>query len=154
MGDLVYAKHKNGRYYQGRVITVGTVLYYKVIFADKSFCFDLPPEDIQNVDAKNQVQADGTSVDVLWTDSLSYPAEVTGHWYDTVSQVRFEDASILNVKRADLFIDGEDIPKKVKSKISYATETQNKSYFPESLRHGTNRPRVGVRKCQSVHKKL
>ena len=35
------------RYYRGRVLDVSTMLYYKVIFDDKSFCFDLPPQDIE-----------------------------------------------------------------------------------------------------------
>jgi len=133
IGDLVYAKHKNGRYYKGRVISHNNVLYYKVVFMDKSFCFDLPPEDIQNVDAKNHLVADGEMVQVLWTDSLIYQAEITGHWFETICQVKFEDSSILNVKRSDLYLDGEDIPKKIKSKISYASETANKGYFPEIL---------------------
>lgn len=154
-GDVVFAKHKNGRYYQGWVISVSTKLYYKVIFADKSFCFDLPPEDIQGVNATENVLPVGEIVNILWPDAIVYEAEITGHWHDTVSQVRFEDGSMLNVKRADLFIEGEEIPKRVKTKMSYASETANKFFLPDSIRSpSTKRPRVGIRKCQSTHKKL
>jgi len=34
-----------------------------------------------------------------------------------IFKVRFEDGSILNVKRAEMFVEGEDIPKRIKSKI-------------------------------------
>ena len=35
------------RYYKGRILDMKTLLFYKVVFDDKSFCFDLPPGDIQ-----------------------------------------------------------------------------------------------------------
>lgn len=152
--DVVYAKHKNGRFYKSRILSTSTVLYYKVVFMDKSFCFDLPPGDIKNIDATTNIVSNGEIVQVLWTDSLTYDAEITGHWFETMCQVKYEDGSILNVKRSDVYLESEEIPKRIKTKISFASETQNKGFFPESLRNGSSRPRVGVRKCHNVHKKL
>lgn len=147
--DVVLAKHKNGRYYRGRVIDTQTMLYYKVVFDDKSFCFDLPPDDIQGVDAKSNILPDGEIVEILWPDSVTYRAEVTGHWFESVSQVRFEDASILHVKRCDLYLEGEEIPKRVKSKLSYASEVANKFFIADSLQTGTKRSRLENGKCHS-----
>lgn len=152
--DVVLAKHKNGRYYKGRVLEVTQTLFYKVVFEDKSFCFDLPPDDIQGIDARTNVVRNGELVQILWPDSITYRAEVTGHWYEAICQVRFEDSSILNVKRSDLYLQDEEIPKKIKTKLSYASETANKLYLPDSLRNRPKRPRVGTRKCASAHKKL
>lgn len=148
---LVFAKHKNGRYYRGKIIDIQMILYYKVVFDDKSFCFDLPPDDIQGVDAKTNIIPAGEMVDILWPDSMTYRAEVTGHWYETMCQVRFEDGSILHVKRSDLYVDGEEIPKNIQSKLSYASETKNKLFLPGSLNSDAKRSRIKSWRCKNTN---
>jgi len=155
-GNSVFAKHKNGRYYKSTVLDKMTFLYYKVIFADKSFCFDLPPQDIQGIDAKSNIIETGQFVDVLWTDEETYKAEVTGHWFETMLQVRFEDGSILNLKRRDAFLPNEEIPKRILSKVSYASVTANHLALPESEKSSSppKRSRVGSFKACAVHEDL
>lgn len=46
VGDEVYAKHKNGRYYLGTLKSLSDVLYYCVIFDDGTMSRDLYPDDI------------------------------------------------------------------------------------------------------------
>jgi len=152
LDDMVIAKHKNGRFYKGRVGDITMMLYYKVIFEDKSFCFDLPPQDIQDMDASETILNNGTMVKILWTDRLEYNAEVTGHWYEALCQVKFEDGSSLNVKRSDLYLEGEDVPKRVQSKISYASETANKFYSTSITK--TTKRRACVQNKRKANKKL
>jgi jumonji domain-containing protein 2 len=43
---VVWARHKNGRYYKGRVANISESQFYMVLFSDGSFSDDLYPEDI------------------------------------------------------------------------------------------------------------
>ena len=42
----VYAKHKNGRYYEGHVEEVKEQMFCEIDFEDGSFSNDMYPEDI------------------------------------------------------------------------------------------------------------
>lgn len=46
MGQHVWAKHKNGRFYKGTVVVMEKKLFYWVVFEDGSFSDDLYPEDV------------------------------------------------------------------------------------------------------------
>jgi hypothetical protein len=46
VGQLVWARHKNRRYYKGRVANISEIQFYMVLFSDGSFSDDLYPEDI------------------------------------------------------------------------------------------------------------
>lgn len=41
----------------------------------------------QDVDARNNVLPVGEIVNILWTDAVTYRAEITGHWYEALCQV-------------------------------------------------------------------
>ena len=43
---MVWARHKNGRYYKGRIANISETQFYMVLFSDGSFSDDLYPEDI------------------------------------------------------------------------------------------------------------
>lgn len=45
-GEVVYAKHKNTRYYHANVLSVSDKICFLVVFKDESFSNDLPPEDV------------------------------------------------------------------------------------------------------------
>lgn len=45
-GEVVWAKHRNTRYYQAKVQSIQDTLFYMVTFSDKSFSDDLFPSDI------------------------------------------------------------------------------------------------------------
>jgi len=121
---IVYAKHKNGRYYQGRVESVDSSIFYYVIFEDGSFCHDLPPEDIVNFQP-GVVYSNEEKVDVLWTDGIIYPSVVKSRDEFLRFDVVFEDGSMLSLKRGDIYRQDEELPKRVRSKLSCATETAN-----------------------------
>lgn len=46
-GDKVIAKHKNGRYYQCKIVDTDQQIFCEVDFDDGSFSNDLLPEDIK-----------------------------------------------------------------------------------------------------------
>ena len=39
------------------------------------------------IDAKNSIIPAGEIVNILWPDSVTYRAEVNGHWYEALYQV-------------------------------------------------------------------
>lgn len=45
-GEVVWAKHRNTRYYQAKVKSIQDILFYMVTFSDNSFSDDLYPSDI------------------------------------------------------------------------------------------------------------
>ena len=45
-GELVWAKHRNKRYYKGKIASIQDTRFYMVTFEDDSFSDDLFPEDI------------------------------------------------------------------------------------------------------------
>jgi jumonji domain-containing protein 2 len=46
LGDKVYAKHKNTRYYLCNIVNADSQIYYSVDFEDGSFSDDLYPDDL------------------------------------------------------------------------------------------------------------
>jgi jumonji domain-containing protein 2 len=42
----VWARHKNRRYYKGRIANISETQFYMVLFSDGSFSDDLYPKDI------------------------------------------------------------------------------------------------------------
>ena len=45
-GDRVWAKHKNGRYYRGKISDVKEQMFIEMDFDDGSYSKDMYPEDI------------------------------------------------------------------------------------------------------------
>ncbi|XP_049274936.1 lysine-specific demethylase 4B isoform X3 [Rhipicephalus sanguineus] len=117
-GNRVVAKHKNGRYYWGRVQESRSQDLYSVDFEDNSSCDNLRPEDIVDRDC---VQAGppnpGDIVQVNWTDGKLYHAVFKGHKTVSLYTVVFEDESERTAKREDIYAEGEELPKRVKSSL-------------------------------------
>ncbi|XP_075528182.1 lysine-specific demethylase 4C-like isoform X1 [Dermacentor variabilis] len=117
-GSRVVAKHKNGRYYWGQVRDCRSQDFYSVDFEDNSSCDNMRPEDIVDRDC---VQAGppnpGDIVQVNWTDGKLYSAVFKGHRTITLYTVVFEDESERITKREDIYAEGEELPKRVKSSL-------------------------------------
>jgi hypothetical protein len=45
-GQVVWARHKNRRYYKGKIADISETQFYMVLFSDGSFSDDLYPQDI------------------------------------------------------------------------------------------------------------
>eukprot|EP00794_Sanderia_malayensis_P007810 gene7809-8656_t len=140
--DIVFAKHKNGRFYKARVESIESTIFYYVVFEDGSFCHDLPPEDILNYQP-GVIYSDEEKVDVLWTDGIVYPSVVKSHETILKYEVVFEDGSTLLLKRNDVYKEDEELPRKIQTKLSTATETANLLWKASSIRESpTKRARM------------
>uniref|UniRef100_A0A4W5NJV6 [histone H3]-trimethyl-L-lysine(9) demethylase n=1 Tax=Hucho hucho TaxID=62062 RepID=A0A4W5NJV6_9TELE len=144
VGQQVICKHKNGRYYQCEVLELTTATFYEVVFDDGSYSDNLFPEDIENRDCvKLGPPAVGDVVQVRWTDNLLYGAKFVASHSILMYQMEFEDGSSLSAKREDVYSLDEELPKRVKSRMSKASDMRFDGIFTEKeVKQGSKRQRV------------
>ncbi|XP_020027976.1 lysine-specific demethylase 4B isoform X1 [Castor canadensis] len=145
LGQVVIAKNRSGLYYRCRVIGAATQTLYEVNFDDGSYSDNLYPESITSRDCvRLGPPPEGELVELRWTDGNIYKAKfissVTSHIY----QVEFEDGSQLTVKRSDIFTLEEELPKRVRSRLSLSTGAPQEPSFSGEEVKAAKRPRVGT----------
>ncbi|XP_030643831.1 lysine-specific demethylase 4C isoform X1 [Chanos chanos] len=130
LGQTVITKHKNLRYYSSRVTEVIAQTFYEVMFDDGSFSNDTFPEDIVSRDCAQLGPPEvGETVQVKWPDGLFYGAKYLGSNTTYMYQVEFEDGSQVLAKREDIYTLDEDLPKKVKGRLSTASSMRFQDAF-------------------------
>uniref|UniRef100_A0A287D9M5 [histone H3]-trimethyl-L-lysine(9) demethylase n=1 Tax=Ictidomys tridecemlineatus TaxID=43179 RepID=A0A287D9M5_ICTTR len=77
-------------------------------------------------------------------NGLYYRCRVIGSTTQTFYEVEFEDGSQLTVKRADLFTLEEELPKRVRSRLSLSTGAPQGPAFSAEEVKAAKRPRVGT----------
>ncbi|XP_063795426.1 lysine-specific demethylase 4A [Pseudophryne corroboree] len=144
LGQTVISKHKNGRYYQCEVVKLMKETFYEVNFDDGSFSDNLYPEDIVSRDCLNLGPPPaGDTVQVRWTDGLVYGAKFVASHTIQMYQVEFEDESQLSAKRDDVYTLDEDLPKRVKTRLSVASDMRFTEIFTEKeVKQEVKRQRV------------
>ncbi|XP_034036062.1 lysine-specific demethylase 4A-like isoform X2 [Thalassophryne amazonica] len=132
VGQKVICKHKNGRYYQCDVVQLSKETFYEVNFDDGSFSDNLFPEDIVSRDcAQLGPPPLGEVVQVRWTDGLVYGAKFVAAHVIQMYLVEFEDGSQLTAKRDDVYTLDEELPKRVKSRLSKASDMRFDGIFED-----------------------
>ncbi|KAM9350149.1 lysine-specific demethylase 4A isoform 1-T1 [Symphorus nematophorus] len=143
VGQRVISKHKNGRYYQSEVVELTTATFYEVVFDDGSYSDNLFPEDIENRDCvRLGPPAEGDAVQVRWTDGLIYGAKFVASHSIPMYLVEFEDGSQISVKREDIYTLDEDLPKRVKSRMSVASDMRFELFAQNDVKQNSKRQRV------------
>uniref|UniRef100_A0A8C8LYL4 [histone H3]-trimethyl-L-lysine(9) demethylase n=1 Tax=Oncorhynchus tshawytscha TaxID=74940 RepID=A0A8C8LYL4_ONCTS len=144
VGQNVICKHKNGRYYQCEVLELTIATFYEVVFDDGSYSDNLFPEDIENRDCvKLGPPTVGDVVQVRWTDNLLYGAKFVASHSIPMYQMEFEDGSSLSAKREEVYSLDEELPKRVKSRMSKASDMRFDGIFTEKeVKQGSKRQRV------------
>ncbi|XP_040891783.1 lysine-specific demethylase 4C isoform X2 [Toxotes jaculatrix] len=130
LGQTVISKHKNLRYYSSKVTQITSQMFYEVMFDDGSFSNDTYPEDIVSRDCVKLGPPEvGEAVQVKWPDGLFYGAKYLGSNVSYMYQVEFEDGSQVLAKREDVYTLDEDLPKKVKRRLSTASSMRFQDTF-------------------------
>lgn len=143
VGQKVICKYKNGRYYQSELLELTTATFYEVVFDDGSFSDNLFPEDIENRDCvRLGPPTKGDAVQVRWTDGLIYGAKFVASHSIPMYLVEFEDGSQISVKREDIYTLDEDLPKRVKSRMSVASDMRFELFAQNDVKQNTKRQRV------------
>ncbi|XP_075954806.1 lysine-specific demethylase 4A-like isoform X2 [Anarhichas minor] len=139
----VICKHKNGRYYHSEVVELTTATFYEVVFDDGSYSDNLFPEDIENRDCvRLGPPAEGDAVQVRWTDGLIYGAKFMAAHSIPMYLVEFEDGSQTTVKREDIYTLDENLPKRVKSRLSVASDMRFELFSQSDVKQNSKRQRV------------
>ncbi|XP_011313224.1 lysine-specific demethylase 4C-like isoform X2 [Fopius arisanus] len=146
-GEIVWAKHRNKRYYKATVQSIDTHLFYMVTFNDSSFSDDLYPRDITNYPAAS-IPSVGAAVKVKWTDGQSYDGIFEGTNPRYMYTVLFEDGSQLVIKRDQIYSLQEEMPRRVLSRLSTATEMKHRYHL-----YGTESEIENLRKGKQLMKK-
>ncbi|KAK7944543.1 hypothetical protein WMY93_000271 [Mugilogobius chulae] len=143
VGQKVICKHKNGRYYHSEVSALTTATFYEVVFDDGSYSDNLFPEDIVDRDCERMGPPDeGDPVQVRWTDGLLYGAKFIAAHSDPMFLVVFEDGSQVSAKPDDIYTLDEDLPKRVKSRMSVASDMRFEDFTEPEVRENSKRQRV------------
>ncbi|KAM5190742.1 lysine-specific demethylase 4B isoform 3-T3 [Callospermophilus lateralis] len=145
LGQVVITKNRNGLYYRCRVIGSTTQTFYEVNFDDGSYSDNLYPDSITSRDClRLGPPPEGELVELRWTDGNLYKAKFISSITSHIYQVEFEDGSQLTVKRADLFTLEEELPKRVRSRLSLSTGAPQGPAFSAEEVKAAKRPRVGA----------
>ena len=134
LGDKVYAKHKNTRYYLCNIVNADSQIYYSVDFEDGSFSDDLYPDDLDNYDVSEGPPPIGAKVWVKWTDGDLYGATFRGVKNHSIYTVEMADGTEKAHKRDELWLPTEELPKHVKSRLSTATERRFNLFYDEEIK--------------------
>uniref|UniRef100_A0A672YTT1 [histone H3]-trimethyl-L-lysine(9) demethylase n=1 Tax=Sphaeramia orbicularis TaxID=375764 RepID=A0A672YTT1_9TELE len=143
VSQKVICKYRNGRYYHSEVVELTTATFYEVVFDDGSYSDNLFPEDIENRDCvRLGPPAEGDIVQVRWTDGLIYGAKFVASHSVPMYLVEFEDGSQISVKRDDIYTLDEDLPKRVKSRMSVASDMRFEHFTQTNVKQNSKRQRV------------
>ncbi|XP_027526375.1 lysine-specific demethylase 4C isoform X2 [Neopelma chrysocephalum] len=130
VGQTVITKHRNTRYYSCRVMGVTSQLFYEIMFDDGSFSLDTFPEDIVSRDClRLGPPAEGEVVQVKWPDGKVYDVKYLGTNTTYMYQVEFEDGSQIVMKREEIYTLDEELPKRVKARLSTASDMRFEDTF-------------------------
>ncbi|XP_051644205.1 lysine-specific demethylase 4C isoform X2 [Manacus candei] len=130
VGQTVITKHRNTRYYSCRVVGVTSQLFYEIMFDDGSFSVDTFPEDIVSRDClRLGPPAEGEIVQVKWPDGKVYDVKYLGTNTTYMYQVEFEDGSQIVMKREEIYTLDEELPKRVKARLSTASDMRFEDTF-------------------------
>ncbi|XP_038186879.1 lysine-specific demethylase 4B isoform X2 [Arvicola amphibius] len=145
LGQVVITKNRNGLYYRCRVIGTTAQTFYEVNFDDGSYSDNLYPESITSRDClRLGPPPEGELVELRWTDGNLYRARFVSAATSLIYQVEFEDGSQLTVKRGDIFTLEEELPKRVRSRLSLSTGTPQEPSFSAEDVKAAKRPRVAT----------
>ncbi|XP_030073364.1 lysine-specific demethylase 4B isoform X2 [Microcaecilia unicolor] len=143
LGQTVISKNRNGLYYKCKVIGMATQTFYEVNFDDGSYSDNVYPESIMSRDCvKHGPPSEGELVQLRWADGNLYKAKFIAAQISHVYQVEFENGFQLMVKRSDIYTLKEQLPKRVKSRLSLSTGAPQEDIFSGAEAKIAKRPRV------------
>ncbi|CAH2292889.1 lysine-specific demethylase 4B isoform X1 [Pelobates cultripes] len=122
VGQTVISRNRNGLYYKCQVIGSATQIFYEVNFDDGSYSNNVYPENVMSRDCvKDGPPSEGQFLEMRWKDGNRHKAKFISSNINHVYQVEFEDASQLMVKRNEIFTLEEQLPKRVRCRLSLST---------------------------------
>ncbi|KAK5638432.1 hypothetical protein RI129_012727 [Pyrocoelia pectoralis] len=129
INEEVWGKHRNGRFYRGRIIRKHPTIHCSAHFpCDGTFTSDLCVENIMDIKTKGLPKI-GDKIRVRWMDGLIYDARFVGTKTVYLYTVLFEDESQLELKSDVIYRVTDPIPKRIMAKLSQASDMQNREHL-------------------------
>ncbi|CAH1979501.1 unnamed protein product [Acanthoscelides obtectus] len=123
VGDTVWARHKNHRYYTATVTELKKENRLCVFFPlDQSFSKDIRESDIVDFDQLREPPSVGQRLQIRWVDGYVYDADYIGKLEKYIYTVIFEDLSKCVLQREHVFSLKESIPKRILGKLVSSTQ--------------------------------
>uniref|UniRef100_A0A1B6CJQ5 [histone H3]-trimethyl-L-lysine(9) demethylase n=1 Tax=Clastoptera arizonana TaxID=38151 RepID=A0A1B6CJQ5_9HEMI len=144
-GQWVWARHKNQRYYKGKIMDVSQTLFYMASFPDGSLSDRIYPHYVLNMNG-NETPTPGMMMTIQWTDELEYQVQYQGSSTKAMYTIEFEDQTTLNVSKDEIYsLDGE-LPKRLRNRLSRLKGSSQKNktiispekeIFKQEIKHKT-----------------
>ncbi|XP_046683412.1 lysine-specific demethylase 4A-like isoform X2 [Homalodisca vitripennis] len=119
VGQWVWARHENQRYYKGRVIDITRSPFYMVSFPDGSFTDKMHPSLVNTHEGEDDTPVVGMQVRVRWNDQEYYDAVYQGCETKIMYRVEFSDKSVLCLVREEIYGLDEELPKRLRMRLSH-----------------------------------
>ncbi|XP_072381216.1 uncharacterized protein [Diabrotica undecimpunctata] len=129
-GEIVWARHRNGRYYNAKVLEAKTETRLCVFFPiDQSFSKDIRLSDVVGFETMTSPKL-GERLQIRWVDGKSYDADYLGRFENTTFTVLFEDESKSYLPQDCMFgLREQNVPKRIRSKMSYASAMSHREHL-------------------------
>ncbi|XP_065352046.1 lysine-specific demethylase 4C-like isoform X2 [Cloeon dipterum] len=111
IGDKVWARHSNGRYYSGTVECVDEKIFAWVAYADGSFSNETEPQNVSyGAYCREKQMRSSLKVEVLTSQGITYQGDYEGSSLAPVYTVRTDALLITGVRDSDLIEFGKTEP--------------------------------------------
>ncbi|KAG5851441.1 hypothetical protein ANANG_G00093460 [Anguilla anguilla] len=121
IGQRVIGRNRDGWHYHCTLIGMATQTFYEVNFDDGSYCDNLYPENVVSQDCLLQGPPEAGEVILVYSqDGKVVNASFVREHLHKHFQVEFEDKSQMTLKRTEIHTLEQELPKRVKSRLSLA----------------------------------
>uniref|UniRef100_A0A8C9V4T9 Lysine-specific demethylase 4B n=1 Tax=Scleropages formosus TaxID=113540 RepID=A0A8C9V4T9_SCLFO len=118
LGQKMVGRHRNGWYYPCTIIGMATQTFYEVNFEDGSYSDNVYPESILTQDCLSLgPPEEGQLIEVQAVDGTLHKGRYIRTLVQKLYQVEFEDQTQLTLKRSEIHVPKDELPKRVKSRL-------------------------------------
>ncbi|KAG9351237.1 hypothetical protein JZ751_025128 [Albula glossodonta] len=144
LGQKVIGRNRDGWHYRCTVIGMATQTFYEVNYDDGSYCDNLYPENVVSQDCLRLGPPEAGEVILVHAqDGSVVNASFVREHVHKHFQVEFEDKTQMTLKRTELHTLEQELPKRVKSRLSLSLTSGPQETGPtEDEPQAAKRPRL------------
>ncbi|XP_036377449.1 lysine-specific demethylase 4B isoform X1 [Megalops cyprinoides] len=143
LGQQVIGRNRDGWHYCCTIIGMATQTFYEVNYDDGSYCDNLYPENVVSQDCLRMGPPEAGEVILVHAqDGKVVNASFVREHVHKHYQVEFEDKSQMTLKRTELHSMEQELPKRVKSRLSFAVTDPQHSAAQGDEAQAAKRPRL------------
>ncbi|KAL4608226.1 lysine-specific demethylase 4B-like [Arapaima gigas] len=126
LGQKMVGRNRDGWYYPCTIIGMATQTFYELNFEDGSYSDNVYPESVLSQDCLCLgPPEEGQLVEVQAPDGAMLKGRYIRTLVQKLYQVEFEDQTQLTLKRSEIHVPKDELPKRVKSRLSLTAAMQD-----------------------------